>query len=95
MFAVVVEPEFGITRDELARRLRVAGIETRTFFCPMNRQPCLARPGHKMPPCPVADRLWESGLYLPSSINLSAETITTVCSAIRQAARPTARERAA
>ena len=67
MYAVAVRPEFGISRDQLAERLAAQGIETRTFFCPMNQQPCLTeRPGFRPGKCPVADRLWETGLYLPS-----------------------------
>src|SRR5205823_1390464 len=37
MYAVVVTPEFGMTRDELGKVLRAEGIDTRTFFCPMNQ----------------------------------------------------------
>ncbi len=37
----------------------------------MNQQPCLQeRPGYRVVACPVADEIWETGLYLPSSINL-------------------------
>ncbi len=87
MYAVVVEPEFGISRDALMARLRDAGIETRTFFCGMNRQPFLReQPGFREVPCPVADRLWETGLYLPSAASLDEETIATVSRAVRQAA---------
>ena len=85
MFAVVITPDFGITRDELAAELLQDGIETRTFFCPMNQQPCLQRPGREMSPCPVADRLWERGLYLPSSLDLSEPTIRRICERIRDA----------
>ena len=54
-------------RDELMGSLREAGIESRTFFCPMNLQPFLReQPGFRDVPCPVAERLWETGLYLPS-----------------------------
>lgn len=86
MYAVVVEPAFGITRDELMQRLAAAGIETRTFFCGMHKQPFLrAQSGFRDVPCPVADRLWESGLYLPSAPNLTEATIGQVADAIRQA----------
>jgi perosamine synthetase len=85
MFAVVITPEFGATRDELAEELLAHGIETRTFFCPMNQQPCLQRAGGRMPPCPVADRLWERGLYLPSSLDLSEPEIRHICERIRDA----------
>lgn len=86
MYCVVVRPEFGINRDELTRVLREDGIDTRTFFCPMGQQPFLrAQPGFRNVPCPVADYLWERGLYLPSSVSLTHETIARVADCIRNA----------
>lgn len=86
MYAVVVHPEFGISRDELMTSLRAADVDSRTFFCPMNQQPCLqSRPGFREVPCPVADKLWETGLYLPSTYSLSEQTIKQVADAIRSA----------
>lgn len=83
MYGLVVRPEFGTSRDEMARLLRENGIDTRTFFCPMNQQPCLqSQPGFRNVPCPVADRLWETGLYLPSSYTLTEETIKKVADSI-------------
>lgn len=88
MYGIVVSPEFGATRDQLAARLREQGIETRTFFCPMNAQPCFeTMPGFRAVPTPVADRLWQSGLYLPSSHTLSDEKIDFIGEAIRQIQR--------
>jgi len=88
MYAMVVKPEFGISRDALRERLRREGIDTRTFFCPMNQQPCLqARPDFRPAPCPVADRLWETGLYLPSTYTLSEETIKEIADSIKRAAQ--------
>jgi perosamine synthetase len=88
MYAVVVTPDGGACRDRdaLAAALRADGIETRTFFCPMNQQPCLQNAGTlRATSCPVADRLWECGLYLPSSCSLSDETIAWICERIRAA----------
>jgi len=86
MYAVVVQPEFGITRDELMQQLRSEGIDTRTFFCPMNQQPCLLeRPGFRAVSCPVADRLWENGLYLPSTYTLSEPVIKQIADVVRRA----------
>lgn len=83
MYAIAVEPAFGITRDELAKRLSAQGIDTRTFFCPMNQQPFLrAQPGYRDVPCPVADRLWASGLYLPSGNQLTDTDIARVCEVV-------------
>ena len=89
MYAITVGPEFGITRDQLAQTLAAQGIETRTFFCPMNRQPFLKRQaGFREIPCPVADRIWESGLYLPSANELDEDAIAYIAGAVRAAARP-------
>jgi perosamine synthetase len=88
MYAMVVEPEFGVTRDELAQYLADRGIETRTFFCPMSKQPFLRKqPGFRDIPCPVADHLWERGLYLPSTHSLDEGTISRIAAAVRSAAQ--------
>ena len=87
MYAVVVQAEFGRTRDQLASDLRADGIDTRTFFCPMDLQPCLREvPGFNGEPCPVADRLWETGLYLPSSTNLTDDDLRHIAGSVRRAA---------
>ena len=79
MYALVVNQEFGMTRDELVDGLKEEGINTRTFFCPMNQQPCLLeRPDFHPTPCPVADRIWTSGLYLPSTYTLDELTIRSI-----------------
>jgi perosamine synthetase len=83
MYALTVQPDFGLSRDQLAERLAKAGVETRTFFCPMNQQPCLqAIPGFCADPLPVADSLWTSGLYLPSAHTLTEKTISYIADAI-------------
>lgn len=89
MYAVVVTPDFGMTRDELANQLMQHGIETRTFFCPMNLQPCLQTlPGFRDIPCPVAENLWETGLYLPSTHTLDEQTISKIAGSIKHASEP-------
>jgi perosamine synthetase len=86
VYAVLVKPGFPLSRDALMAQLRRAGIDSRTFFCPMNQQPCLqARPDFRPPPCPVADRLWEAGLYLPSTYTLPEETIKKIADTIKRA----------
>lgn len=87
MYAIVVEDEFPLTRDELMRALADDGIETRTAFCPMSLQPVLrAQPGFRDVPCPVAERLWETGMYLPSQASLDADDLAWIVSRIRAAA---------
>jgi perosamine synthetase len=86
MYGVVVRPDAKLRRHELVAALRHEGIETRTFFCPMNLQPCLqSRPGFRPVACPVAENLWENGFYLPSSPALTETTIAQICDAVRAA----------
>jgi perosamine synthetase len=83
MVGILVEEEFGLTRDELMGALRERGIESRTFFCPMNLQPFLReQAGFRDVPCPVAEELWERGLYLPSSPSLSDEQVEEIVAEI-------------
>jgi len=85
MYGVVVTPEFGMQRDRLIEKLTQTGIDTRTFFCPMNQQPCLQKiKGFRMIPCPIADKLWEWGFYLPSSYSLTDETIKFIAESIQK-----------
>ena len=87
MFAVVVGEGFGVGRDDLALSLKSDGIETRTFFCPMDLQPFLSRlPGFPAENCPIADQLWEHGLYLPSSPRLTTDEVERIGAAVRRAA---------
>ena len=84
MYAIVIQPEFGLSRDQLAASLANAGIDTRTFFCPMNQQPCLLEiPAFPSTHCPVADMLWTSGLYLPSTHTLSESSIKYIADTIQ------------
>lgn len=86
MFALVVEEEFGASRDDLTRALDDAGIESRTMFCPMGLQPSLR--GHlRDVQCPVAERLWQRGLYLPSDHRLTDGDLDRICDVIRETRR--------
>jgi perosamine synthetase len=87
MYAITIEDEFPLSRDELSAALADQGIESRTFFCPMNLQPFLQQQkGYRHVDCPVAERLWETGLYLPSGIQLSEQAIAGIVDNIRSAA---------
>jgi len=91
MYAIEIGPEFGVTRNTLTERMAAEGVETRTFFCPMNQQPCLQRiSGFRALPCPVADRLWETGLYLPSGHTLTDDSLRQVAQTLLKAREPRA-----
>jgi perosamine synthetase len=84
MYGIEVEDEFPLTRDELRAWLAEADVDSRTFFCPLSLQPFLR---HRPVPCPVAERLWATGLYLPSSATLSEGEIRAVVDRVRTAGR--------
>jgi perosamine synthetase len=86
MYAIVLKSGFGMTRDQLIQWLYDRGVDSRTFFCPMNQQPCLeSLPGFRKVPCPVADSLWETGLYLPSTYTLTEEQLEKIAHLIQEA----------
>jgi perosamine synthetase len=84
MYGITVDEEFPLSRDELMGALREVDIDSRTFFCPMNMQPFLRdQDGFRDVECPVAERLWETGLYLPCAITLTDGEIAHVVEQIR------------
>jgi perosamine synthetase len=79
MYTIVVEDAFGLSRDQLIAALAERGIESRTFFCPMNLQPFLReQSGFRDVQCPVAEDLWHRGCYLPSSPTLTDDEIAQI-----------------
>jgi perosamine synthetase len=84
MYAVVVEDEFGMSRDALAAALKRAGVDTRTFFIPVHRQPLYAKDkAYRGLECPVSDELAEKGFYLPSGLALKPAQIKAVSEAVK------------
>lgn len=85
LYSVVVEDEYGITRDELMEKLRERGIDSRPFFME----------AHEMPPykdCKYGDmsvskELVFRGINLPSSVSLTKDEVKTICNVIKECAR--------
>jgi len=77
MYAVVVEDEFGMSRDDLIKTLKERGIDTRSFFVPVHKQPVFAHDFSSFS-LRVSEELSEKGFYLPSGLALTEEQIQTV-----------------
>lgn len=79
MYSIIVEDNFGISRDELMLKLKKQRIDTRPFFYPI----------HTMPPyrdclrLPVAEELSRKGLNLPSGATLKEEHIRRIAGLLR------------
>ncbi len=86
MYSILVDrKEFGLPADGLMKRLAEKGIDTRSFFIPMHRQPVFRNLGlDTKGSYPVSERLSQQGLYLPSGLAITEEQISAVCEAVRE-----------
>src|SRR6185369_11690115 len=83
MYSILIGDDFGVSRDQVMVGLKAAGIETRSFFVSMHRQPALAKFGCDVSgDYPVTDDLARRGLYLPSSSGLTDAQIARISSAL-------------
>jgi perosamine synthetase len=77
MNSILVKPEL---RDPLMDHLARDGIETRPFFHPAHTMPVHRTSGR----FPVAERLGESGINLPSYADLEEGQVAQICDSIRR-----------
>jgi perosamine synthetase len=83
---LVVDEGTGLDAITVMRRLAEQGVGSRPFFYPLHRQPVLNRLGFGLDErFPVAERLGEQGLYLPSGVTLTDEQIVRSAAALRKA----------
>ncbi len=80
-YSIVVDDDFGISRDKLMEHLERHGIESRNFFFPIHRQPIY--PHLKGEDCPVAEFLSARGINLPSGNTLTEDEIDYVTECIK------------
>lgn len=75
MYSVLVEDDFGLSRDEVRGQLRAAGIDSRPFFYPIHTLP-MYQMGQSLP---VTEELGQRGINLPSSATLTTGQIDYIC----------------
>ncbi|MHC4322203.1 MAG: DegT/DnrJ/EryC1/StrS family aminotransferase [Planctomycetota bacterium] len=78
MYSVLIEDDFGVSRDIVIERLHEKGIDTRPFFYPMHQLPMFK----KEDMYPVSDELSIKGINLPSGTTLTENDIRTVYAAM-------------
>lgn len=78
MYSILIEDDFGISRDELRTQLRQANIDSRPFFYPVHALP-MYNTGQSLP---VAERLSRQGLNLPSGATLTSDQIDYICDTV-------------
>jgi perosamine synthetase len=83
MFTVLVRPEFGRDRDELAAELRTARVDSRPAFVALHELPHLRTDD----PLPVSEEIGRLGLTLPSGTTLTDDDVDHVIASVRAACR--------
>lgn len=81
LFSLVVEDEYGIDRDELIKKLKDEGIESRPFFIPLHTMPPYK--DYRQGNLEVTMDLAKRGINLPSSVGISKSEIEKVVSVIK------------
>jgi len=83
MYSVLVQDNFGLSRDEVMAGLRARGIDSRNFFWPV----------HSLPPyesglrLPVCEDLAARGINLPSSPSLTDDQVSYICQVLADLGR--------
>ena len=89
MYGVVLSEEVKMTKERVMEKLKEKGIDTRSFFIPMHKQPAYSKKTvENVPDCegefPVADLIGKRGFYLPSSSNLTEMEIEEICIKLKE-----------
>lgn len=82
MNSMVLDRDFGITRDELRKKMRAALIDTRPFFFPISEFGFYGKPQPNKHP--VSYHLAHNGINLPSGVMLTEQTVDYVASTVRK-----------
>ena len=87
MITIILDPEFGLNKSQLAEHLKPHGIDTRPFFHPLSsipayensKQACVARQRNK-----TAYRISPYAINLPSALKLTREDVIYVCNILKE-----------
>lgn len=79
MYSILVDTQFGMSRDELMATLERSGVETRNFFIPMHQQPIFPGVRERYS---VAEALSGKGINLPSGATLREDDIRYIAKTI-------------
>jgi perosamine synthetase len=76
-FVAVVDESFAPSRDAVLESLQASGVDARRIYYPMHQQPIFQHLPNK--PCPVADRLADRAVCLPTWAGLTRDEVHFVC----------------
>jgi perosamine synthetase len=84
MYSLLVNPDTGVSRDELMSRLKASNIDSRNFFHAIHRQPVYEKV-HTGESLPVAEDIAARGINLPSGNELTEAQVRRVAAAVIEA----------
>jgi len=79
MYSILIDDKFGMSRDELIKKLKEHNIDSRPFFYPLNELP----PYKTDENFPVSEELSKKGINLPSSVKLTKQDIQYIAETIK------------
>ena len=79
IYSILIEDKFGISKEELMKKLEERGIETRPLFYPIHILP----PYKNDEKFPVAEEISKKGISLPSSVALDKERVDKIIKEIK------------
>lgn len=83
MNSILIKDKFGMSRDEVIKKIGKNGIESRPFFYPINHFPSYKNNEF----FPVAEKLAREGINLPSAVTLSEDEIQFVADTLSSLAK--------
>ena len=86
LFTLLLCPTVFGNRDSIVFRLNPKGIETRPVFPPVYTQPIYSTGQH----LPIAESISRTGISLPSSVGITGDDVSLICSSLLELARQAA-----
>ena len=85
VFGILIKEECNKTAEDIMMALKEYTIGTRPFFCPMHKQPVFKNMGMFVEEQhPIAENLYEKGLYIPSGMAITEEQMAKVSESLHK-----------
>jgi perosamine synthetase len=85
VFGIILKDSYSGDAKSVMKKLGERGVGTRPFFYPINQQPALKKLGwYQDQSCPVAEKLYKRGFYIPSGLGISNEQISIVANTLKE-----------
>ncbi len=79
MTTIILDKDFGISRNEIIKELKKRMVDSRPFFWPISMFPL-----YKEQKTPVAHHLAFNGINLPSGLNLTEKEVDYVARQVKE-----------